>query len=138
MGNVTVDGNRCLEVKPVSFRMCSSECPYLMCLNQFCHLDNLGSCEKKCCENSRSIVPEYLGPLLRYRLFEESCCKWCKSESRFSSSWHYFFHLIMLSDNNLFYKIIFRTVYIHASLHILWACTYNTWILSVRLRSLKC
>jgi len=79
MGNETVDDKRCPDVKP---GMCSSECPYLICLNQFCHLDNLGICEQKCCEDSITVVPEFLGPLLRYRLFEEPCCNRCKSESR--------------------------------------------------------
>ncbi|XP_065920519.1 thrombospondin type-1 domain-containing protein 4-like [Dysidea avara] len=81
MGNARVHDNRCLDVKPVSFRMCGPECPYLVCLKEFCHLDNLGICEKKCCEYSVTVIPEYLGPLLRYRLVEKPCCEQCKSKS---------------------------------------------------------
>ncbi|XP_065900660.1 ADAMTS-like protein 2 [Dysidea avara] len=80
MGTATVDDDRCLDVKPVSIRMCGPECPYLICLKEFCHLDNLGSCEKKCCEYSATVLPGFVGPLLRYRLVEKSCCEMCKTE----------------------------------------------------------
>lgn len=80
VGDTTVGDDRCTDFRPNSFRMCGSECPFFKCLNQFCHLENLGNCEQNCCDSSSDVIPDYFGPLLQYRLFEEQCCKQCNRQ----------------------------------------------------------
>ena len=79
LGNKTLPDERCPVARPSIQQPCGQECPKLtICKNEFCHLDNLGSCPKECC---RTCKQRFTGlgvtPQFQYMLCERTCCREC-------------------------------------------------------------